>query len=112
MKQVTESQWTVQEISLVKDALANARSREITAIVQVVRQRSSEITSLEDVWQLNDFLSARRFDLDGKYDDSDNEEEILFALAKLTKDGWLGAEDLAGLEASKRSKISALARVL
>lgn len=112
MKQVTESQWTVQEISLVKAALAHAHSREVDAIIQVVRQRSSEITSLEDVWQLNDFLSARRFDLDGKYDDSENEEEILFVLAKLTKDGWLGAQDLAGLEASKLSKIAALTRVL
>jgi hypothetical protein len=112
MKQVTESQWTVQEISLVKAALANARNREVEAIVQVVRQRASKVTSLEDVWQLNDFLSARRFDLDGKYNDRDNDEEILFALAQLTKDGWLGAEDLVGLEASKLSKIAALTRVL
>lgn len=111
MKQVTESQWTVQERSLIKAALAAARSREAEAIIQVVRQQSSDISSLEDVWQLHDFLSARRFDLDGKYGD-DGEEEILFLLAKLTKDGWLEAQDLSGLEASKRSKITALTRVL
>lgn len=112
MKQVTESQWTIQESSLVKAALTTARSREVETLVQVVRQQSSEITSLEDLWQLNDFLSARRFDLDGKYDDSENEEEILFVLAKLIKDGWLRSQDLVGLEASKLSKIAALARML
>jgi hypothetical protein len=111
MKQVTESQWTVQERSLVKAALAIARSREVEAIIQVVRQQSGHLTTLDEVWQLHDFLSARRFDLDGKYGD-DGDEEILFLLAKLTKDGWLTSQDLAGLEDAKLSKIKALTRVL
>jgi hypothetical protein len=110
MNQVTTSQWTSQERAVVKCALANAHHREIAAIVQVVRERASEINSIDEVWQLNDFLSARRFDIDGKYDDG--EDEILFVLAKLTQEGWLQSHDLVGLEAAKLSKIAALTRVL
>lgn len=110
MKQVAELQWTIQERERAQEALAVARRREIAAIIQVVRGRASEVSSIEDVWLLNDFLSARRFEMDGKYDD--REDEILFVLAKLTKDGWLLPEDLVGLESAKLSKIKALARVL
>jgi formate-dependent nitrite reductase cytochrome c552 subunit len=110
MKQVTESQWTAQEREIAQTALANAHKREVEAIIQIVRERANEVRSIDEVWQLNDFLSARRFDIDGKYDD--REEEILFVLAKLTKDGWLQAQDVEGLEAEKRSKITALARIL
>jgi len=104
------SHWTAQERAVIKAALANAHQREIAAIIQVVQERASAVTSIDEVWQLSDFLSARRFDIDGKYDD--DEDEALFVLAKLTKEGWLQSQDLAGLEAAKRSKVAALARVL
>lgn len=111
MNQVTDSQWTSQERAIVKTALANALQREIGAIIQAVRERASEVRSIDQVWQLNDFLNARRFDIDGKYDDGE-EEEILFVLAKLTQEGWLQAQDLVGVDAAKLSKITALTRVL
>ena len=110
MNQTTTSQWTSQERAVVKAALANAQQREVEAIVEVVRKRASEVRSIDEVWQLNDFLSARRFDIDGKYEDG--EDEILFVLAKLTQEGWLQAQDLAGIETAKLSKIAALTRVL
>jgi hypothetical protein len=48
--------------------------------VQLIREKSEEISQVGDLWRLNDFLSARRFDLDGKYDD--REGEFLFVLAR------------------------------
>jgi hypothetical protein len=110
MKQVAELQWTIQEREIVQKALTVARKREIATIIQVVQERASDVSSIEDVWLLNDFLSARRFELDGKYDG--REDEIPFVLARLTKDGWLLPEDLVGLESAKLSKIKALTRVL
>lgn len=110
MSQVTTSQWTAQEQAVVKAALANAHQREIAAIIQVVKERASTVSTIDEVWQLSDFLSARRFDVDGKYDD--DEGEMLFVLAKLTKEGWLQSQDLVGLETAKLSKITALTRVL
>jgi hypothetical protein len=110
MKQVIESEWSNQERTIAQAALSTARQRELEALIRTVRETASQIHSIDEVWHLHDFLSARRFDIDGKSDD--REDEILFVLAQLKKDGWLLPEDLAGLESAKISKITALTRVL
>jgi len=108
--QVSETQWSAQEKEIARAALKTAQNREIQSLINVIRERASGVATIDDVWHLNDFLSARRFDIDGKYDD--RESESLFVLAKLTKDGWLATEDLLGLEPTKLSKITALTRVV
>jgi hypothetical protein len=110
MKQVTETQWSAHEKAAAKAALIMAQQRELDSLIKLVRETASQVSSIDEVWHLHDFLSARRFDIDGKYDDRD--DEILFVLAKLKKDGWVLSEDLIGLEPAKISKITALTRVL
>ncbi len=110
MKQVTENQWSAQERTIAQAALSAAQQRELTALVKIVRETASQVSSVDEVWHLHDFLSARRFDIDGKYDD--REDELLFVLAQLKRDGWLLTEDLTGLESAKISKIAALTQVL
>jgi hypothetical protein len=109
-KQITEHQWSIEESAIAKAALNAAQQRELEALVKTVRETASQVSSIDQVWHLHDFLSARRFDIDGKYDD--REDEFLFVLAKLKQDGWLLPEDLTGLEPVKISKITALARAL
>jgi hypothetical protein len=108
--QVSETQWSSQEKKIAKAALEVAYQRETVNIVQSVKEAAQALSHVDDLWRLNDFLSARRFNLDGKYDDRD--EEILFVLAKLNKEGWLTKDDLVGLEAAKLAKIKALVRIL
>lgn len=108
--QVSDTQWSSQEMAVAQTALKTAYERETTNIVQSVREQASEISHIDDLWHLNDFLSARRFDLDGKYDD--REEEVLFVLAKLMKEGWLTATDVDGLDSEKLTKMKALTRIL
>jgi hypothetical protein len=108
--QTSELQWTSFEQSIAKAAIDNAHQREIEALVRVVRDQASSITSTDAVWQLHDFLSARRHELDGKYDD--REAASVFTLASLVKDGWLTLGELAGLTQDKLAKISALTRML
>jgi hypothetical protein len=108
--QVSETQWSSPEMAVAKTALETAYERETASIVQFVREKASEISHIDDLWQLNDFLSARRFDIDGKYDD--REEEVLFVLAKLMKEGWLTAADLDGLDSEKLTKMKALTHIL
>jgi hypothetical protein len=108
--QVGTAQWSSQERATAKAALKIAYQRETVSIVKFVREKASEVSQIEELWQLNDFLSARRFDLDGKYDDRD--EEMLFVLAKLMKEGWLTIDDLSGLEEENLTKVKALARIL
>jgi hypothetical protein len=108
--QVSETQWSVQEWEITKAALETAKHREMNTLLQAVREQASGIQNIDDLWQLHDFLSARRFDLDGKYDD--REAEILFVLSRLVKEGWLTVEELTGLESTKLAKIAALTRIL
>ncbi|WOD38316.1 hypothetical protein [Nodosilinea sp. E11] len=108
--QTSELQWTAQEQSIAKAAFAKAYQREIQALVQLVRQQASTIAGTDDIWHLHDFLSARRHELDGKYDD--RESALLFVLADLVKENWLSFADLEGLDALKLSKITALTRMM
>lgn len=110
MMQTSELQWTAQEQSIAKAAFGKAYEREIEALVQLVRDQASSLSGTEDIWRLHDFLSARRHELDGKYDE--RESALIFVFADLVKEGWLSLDDLQGLNASKLSKISALTRMI
>ena len=110
MMQTSELQWTSQEQSIAKAAFDKAYQREIQALVQLVRDQAGSISSTDDVWRLHDFLSARRHQLDGKYDE--RESALLFVFADLVKEGWLSLDDLDGLDALKLSKITALTRMM
>lgn len=110
MMQTSELQWTAQEQSIARAAMAHAYECEIQALVQLVRERASAVVGTEDIWVLHDFLSARRHELDGKYDD--RESALLFVLADLVKEGWLTLDNLAGLDTVKISKVAALTRML
>lgn len=98
--------WSPHEKSIAQAALQAAYQRETNALIQAIREQATAITLLEEVWQLNDFLSARRHDVDGKYDPS--EEGLMFTLSRLVKEGWLGLGELEGLEADKRAKVKVL----
>ncbi|MEL6322261.1 MAG: hypothetical protein AAFQ57_16695 [Cyanobacteria bacterium J06626_14] len=110
MMQVSEIQWSVRERDIVKAALQTARERETDILVKYVREQAGEVVSIDDIWRLHDFLSARRHYIDGKYDD--RESGILFVLSGLVKEGWLAIDELDGLDAAKLAKVSALTRVL
>jgi hypothetical protein len=110
MAKTNEFQWSPEEKAVAKVAFSKAYGREIDTLVKVVRDQASSLSSMDDIWHLHDFLSARRHELDGKYDD--RESALLFVFSSLVKEGWLSLDELAGLDPAKVSKISALTRLL
>lgn len=100
-------QWSDREKEIAREALSKAYVRETEALIAEIRQKSSQISKINDIWSLNDYLSARRYDIDGKYDDRDSMP--IFVLARLIQEGWLDSEELAGLTPDKRAKVAALA---
>jgi hypothetical protein len=106
---VSEINWSAIEQQVAKFAFEKAYKREMTALLEAVRERSSSIVELEDIWHLNDLLNAKRHELDGKYEYEYS--ALIFVFAKLVKEGWLTIDELEGLESEKRAKISALARM-
>jgi Photoprotection regulator fluorescence recovery protein len=105
----TEPIWSEIEQQVAQNAFQTAYQRETSALIREIREHASEITELDDIWRLHDFLSARRHAIDGKYDY--DHAALLFVFARLVKEEWLKLEDLSGLEQNKLAKIAALARM-
>lgn len=107
--QVTETEWSQAEQNIAQVAFDKAYDREINALIKEINEKASVISQIEDIWGLHDYLSARRHDIDGKYDY--RYSVLVFVFARLVKEGWLQLDDLEGLEASKLKKVTALSRM-
>ncbi|MBW4614896.1 MAG: hypothetical protein KME21_16800 [Desmonostoc vinosum HA7617-LM4] len=107
--QVSDTEWSSKEKKIAQEAFNKAYKREVDALIKVIRHQASEIVELEDMWRLHDFLSARRHELDGKYDY--RYSALIFVFSKLVKDGWLHLDELEGLDKDKLAKISVLLRM-
>ena len=109
MMQVNEIEWSEAEKKVAQAAFNKAYEREINALIVSVRKQASEILAIDDMWRLHDFLSARRHDIDGKYDYQYS--GLIFVFASLVKEGWLNLSELDGLDTDKLTKVAALARM-
>jgi Photoprotection regulator fluorescence recovery protein len=109
MMQVNDIEWSTAEQTIAEAAFKKAYEREINALLAEVRSQASSVLAQEDLWRLHDFLSARRHDLDGKYDY--RYSVLTFVFARLVKEGWLQLSELDGLEPAKLTKVSALTRI-
>lgn len=106
---VTDLEWSSHEHKIAREVFEKAYRREIAALLEEVRQRAGKLAQIEEMWKFHDFLSARRHDLDGKYDYRDS--ELIFLFARLVKEGWLQLEELDGLNPDKLTKVAVLARM-
>ncbi|AOX04664.1 hypothetical protein BJP34_32840 [Moorena producens PAL-8-15-08-1] len=106
---MSESNWSECEKKGAQEAFKKAYNREIKTLIEEVKQKGSEISEIDGVWQLHDLLSTRRHDIDGKYDY--RYSSLIFVFARLLKEGWLNQEELQFLERDKLAKITALSRM-
>jgi hypothetical protein len=104
-----QSVWSAEEWDVVQHAIDTAYSREVAELIESLQSRLPNLGCPDDVWNLHDYLSAKRHEMDGKYDR--REASLLFMFAGLVKDGLLRVEELEGLSREKIIKISALARM-
>lgn len=109
MIQVSDAEWSASEKELARKVFDTAYEREVSVLIKDAREKAGAMTTLDDVWQLHDFLSARRHQLDGKYDY--RYSMLIFVFAQLVKEGWLQIEELEGLAGDKLTKIAALTRM-
>ena len=98
--------WTEHEQAIAREAFDRAYARAVVVLIEKVRQRSASLESAEALWQLHDYLSIERHTMEGRFDFRLN--GILFVFASLVKDGLLQIDELAGLAADKRAKITAM----
>lgn len=109
MVQTQDICWSLTEQDIAQAGLQLAHQREIERLISAVSQQASTLNSLEDLWQLHDFLSARRYDIEGKYEH--DYSGLIFVLARLVKEKLLLIGELQGLDEDKLTKISILSRM-
>lgn len=109
MLQAPEAPWTETETQSAKALFKKAYDREVEHLLSEVQHQAAEITQIEELWQLHDFLSAKRHEIDGKYDD--RQSMIVFVFAQLIKEGLVSPDELSFLSQDKRAKIKALSRI-
>jgi hypothetical protein len=106
---VGDIEWTAEEREVAQAIFERAYERETGALVAEIRVKASLISKLDDVWQLHDYLSAKRHNIDGKYDFRD--AYLVFVFSQLVKEGWVKLTELEDLSQDKLKKISALTRM-
>ena len=102
----TQPQWSTSEEAIAKEAFDTAYRREAELMMAEAKRQAELAADPNDFWILNDFLSARRHDFDGKYDF--RPEARVFVLAQLVKEGWLDLSEISGLSFDKIMKIEVL----
>jgi hypothetical protein len=107
--QGTDTDWSELEKQVAQQVFQEAYKRETQALVTEISQKASLVTEIQDIWGLHDYLSAKRHDIDGKYDF--DYSALIFVFAKLVKEKWLSLDDLNGLETSKVAKVAALSKM-
>ncbi len=107
--QASEAEWTDIEKKIARTAFDQAYKREIEALLKQVQKQASTLVDLGEMWRLHDFLSAKRHEIEGKYDYQYS--VLLFVFAGLVKEGWLHLSELEGLDKAKLSKVAVLSRM-
>ena len=99
--------WSGSEKAIARKAFEAALKRELDAIVAEVK-RMVLAPDFCDPWKIDDFLSARRKEVDQKYDYRYSVLPDVFA--RLIFDGWLAEAELEGLGQEKLDHLEAWLR--
>ena len=67
MLEVNKKQLSATEEIIAKQALQKDHARETLALMNNIRDRSNSLNKIEDLWDLRDLLSTKRYEIDGKY---------------------------------------------
>lgn len=116
---MSENTWSAIEKQVAQEAFKKAYERETNDLIHQLSEKIKEIENIDAVWDIHDYLSAKRHQIDGKYylnirkgldpESKGNEySTLIFVFAELVKEKWLLREDLEGLDPDKIAKISAL----
>lgn len=105
----TSTGWSTEETKIAEKILQQTYEQEIALVIDHVRQKVTNLKEIGELWQVHDFLSAKRYELDGKYDA--RESMLVFTFAQLIKEHLISLQDLEGLQQDKLAKISSLARM-
>ena len=102
--------WSRSEKAIARAAFDAALGRELHEVIQEVKHKASQIKESSDLWDLEDYLTERRKQIDRKYDYRYSQLTLVFG--RLLYENRLREEDLRGLREDKMKSIRSLAKFL
>ena len=100
--------WSDAEKKVARRAFERALQRQCATILRNVRSMAAKAASPPELWDIHDYLSQRRRQVDAVYDY--RYSRLLEVFSALLRDGWLHEDDLGGLSADKAAQIKLWAR--
>jgi hypothetical protein len=91
--------WSPAEKAVARHAFQSALRSELEATIAEAKRRAAGITDISELWDLESFLTARRDEIDRRFDYRYSVLPEVFG--SLVKEGRLTEQDLQGLSERK-----------
>lgn len=101
--------WSKREKAIARAAFDKAYEKECNQIIGKLKDKVKKLSEPEDIWELHDYLSEIRKEIDEKYDYRYSVLILTFSL--LLKQDLLKMRDLEDLSAEKIDRIRSLANI-
>ena len=105
-----EPMWSRSEKAIARTAFDAALKGELQDVIRKTKQMANQIKEPADVWELEDYLTQRRKEIDRKYDYRYSRLTQVFG--RLLYEKRLGEEELGGLGQDKLKSIRSFAKFL
>jgi hypothetical protein len=102
--------WSHAEKVIARQAFDLALRNELQTTIREAKDRAAKISDPAELWELEDWLSERRQDINRRYDYRYSVLPIV--LAHLLREGRLREDDLKGLHPEKLEMINRSASLL
>ena len=102
--------WSRSEKAIARKAFDAALKRELHEVMQETKKKASQINEPDDLWDLEQYLTERRKDINRKYDTRGS--RLKDVLGRLLYENRLGEEELRGLREEKMKSIRSFAQFL
>ncbi len=107
MSAVHDLKWSTSEKKLARAVFDAALKRECASILCEFKMRASEARTTQDMWDIEDYLTRQRRDIDSKYDY--RYSQILLVFGRLLREGRIEECELHGLSPEKLSQVQQIA---
>ncbi len=104
-----DMKWSKAEKAIAQQAFKRAYERECDALVEKVKTRIAVMKICDDIWDVHDFLTEQRREINEKYDY--RYSVLLFVFARLLAEGWLSLDELSGLDQEKLDCLTKIAEL-
>ncbi|WP_211256223.1 hypothetical protein [Edaphobacter aggregans] len=91
--------WSPTEKTIARKAFDRALGRELEAVILEAKSKAANIQEPSGLWELEQYLTQRRQEIDRKYDYRDS--VLPLVLANLLRGGRLNENELHGLGEDK-----------